>query len=76
MNTSSTAKDLAQAFDVSCPTHIAVYPAYLKTVQDAIRATNMAKEGKEPKLFTILERVKGLPKVITTWGVSDPQKHL
>jgi hypothetical protein len=76
MNTSSTAKDLAQAFDVSRPTHIAVYPAYLKTVQDAIRATDMAKEGKEPKLFTILERVNGLPKVSTTRDISDPQKHL
>lgn len=76
MNTSSTAKDLAQAFDVSRPTHIAVYPAYLKTVQDAIRATDMAKEGKEPKLFTILERVKGLPKVNTTRDISDPQNHL
>jgi hypothetical protein len=65
LNTSSTAKDLAQAFDVSRPTHIAVYPAFLKTVQDALRATDLAKEGNSPIIFTILQRVQGLPMVIT-----------
>jgi hypothetical protein len=74
MNTSSTAKDLAQAFDVSCPTHIGVYPEFLKTVQDAVRATDMAKEGKLPKIFTIIERVKGMPKVCIFWDLSNLQQ--
>jgi len=65
LNTSSTAKDLAQAFDVSRPTHIAVYPAFLKTVQDALRETDLAKEGNSPIIVTLLQRVNGLPMVIT-----------
>lgn len=75
MNTSSTAKDLAQAFDVSRPTHIGVYPAYLKTVQEAIRSTDLAKEGNAPKLFTILERAKGLPNVSTNRRIFNQQRR-
>lgn len=65
LNTASTAKDLTNAFNVSRPTHVAVYPAFLKTVQDAILATDMAKAGRVPKVITILERQKGLPKAIS-----------
>ena len=64
LNTSATVKDITDAFNVSRPTHVAVYPAFLRTVQDAILATDMAKAGKPPKVFTVLERVEGLPKVL------------
>jgi hypothetical protein len=69
LNTSATAKDIAEAFNVSRPTHVAVYPALLKVVQDAILATDMAKEGRPPKVFTIVERVKGLPKAISPQNI-------
>jgi hypothetical protein len=44
---------------------VAVAGLFLKSTEEAILETDMAKEGILPVVFTILDRVEGLQKVIS-----------
>lgn len=62
VNTSSTAKDIAHCIDVVKPTHIAVTAAFLDNVHTAIATSELGKNGKNPKIFSVLDIVDGLLK--------------
>lgn len=62
VNTSSTAKDILHCIDVVKPTHVAVSGPFLETAREAIKTSKLAKSGKEPKVFTVLDKVAGLQK--------------
>jgi 4-coumarate--CoA ligase len=62
INTSGTAKDIAHCIDVVKPTHIAVSAPFLETLKEAIKTSDLAKSGKDPKIFSVLDKIEGLQK--------------